>query len=388
MLHQGRRMPQKSGQVQITLNNASPHFVGNNSSSTSFDTPSTGLLQDFRTISGSIITENRGAKRRTEDYYVPEEDENFAVSEASSEDESVDAYVADEDRSSSCLQVTPLIGTVESTLLENNDEISLQDILQIVDVSLFGYRCRCTAVFADGSILNKLLSRHYGQNSTCNIILNLGNHNRISWAKLATLLRQKKAAYVASNGNRILESLDKSKAKRHFCNNEACHHFNYGFYRKDAARRHINYVTACTEFGFGADLALVERYTTSNGKEKLGRSLRLSYVRNLLQENQHKRQRIDTARENNDLRDSTALPSDTTHENRIIDGHRIMSKEVIGSPVNIRDNAKYICESNKKCSDNLNTLAHREHPDGDNDSNYTGMPLVEPASPEYEHMLA
>ena len=101
---------------------------------------------------------------------------------------------------------------------------------------------------------------------------NIGPHSHFPWAKLANLLRQKKAAFIASNGHRILESLGESKTKRHFCNNEACHYFTHGFCRKVRASKHIQSKTSCAHFGFGQDVALVEKYTTPDGKEKLNRT--------------------------------------------------------------------------------------------------------------------
>ena len=307
ILQQGRKSSQTMGPAKVTPNKSglasSASRVGSNSSSSSVSTPYIGPSENSGIAFVRNTTENRGTKRQFTDNEEEDEDHESHSMGALSEDEGEGSCLADEGRSSRALQVTPIIGNVENALPENNDRPSLEDILKVIDVSLFGYRCRCTAAFSEHDRLHDILYHHYGQKkNNCKVVHNIGNRSGLSWVKLATLLRQRRAAFVASNGHRMLESLVESKAKIHFCNREACHHFNNGFSRKECARNHIQNMTVCTAFGFGQYLALREKYTTPDGKEKLGRALRLSYVKSLLQENLNKRQRIDTSRENADDR--------------------------------------------------------------------------------------
>ena len=309
-LHQGRKASPTMGPAKVTPNKPpeprEAFYAGNASSSSSVSTPYNGLFENSGIAFVSNTTENRGTKRQFHDNEEEDEDNESLSNEAISEGESEGPYPAEEGRSSDALQGTPVIGNVESALPENNDRPTLERISKEIEISVFGFRCRCTTVFGDDGDQDNLrcfLHKHFGKKEIkCKVVHNIGIRSGFPWKELAKLLRLKRAALLASSGHLMLGSLDESKTKRHFCNRAACHNFNNGFSRKECARKHIQSQTACTPFGFGQAVALVEKYTTPDGKEKLGRALRLSYVKSLLQENLNKRQRIDTSRENADDR--------------------------------------------------------------------------------------
>ena len=269
ILRQGREASPTMGPAKVTPNkppeSREAFYAGINSSSSSVSTPYNGPLEDSGIAFVSNTTENRGTKRQFHDNEEEDEDHESLSNEAISEEESEGPYPADEGRSSRALQGTPVIGNVENALPENNGRPSLEHFLKEIDISLFGYRCSCTAAFGEHGKLRGFLYKHYGQKQNkCKVVHNIGIRSGLSWKELAKLLRQRRAAFVASSGDMMLRSLGDRKAKRHFCTNPACHHYNHGFTRKEYARNHIQSENACTDFG--QDDALVEKYTTPRGK--------------------------------------------------------------------------------------------------------------------------